>query len=74
MMSQTKFVSNWKGVESVPETYVHPPKNRFGVLMKKLIPVIDCATEDRVLLSKKILYVSQEFGFFQVRKANECQF
>ena len=74
MMSQTKFVSNWKGIGSVPETYVCPPEKRVGVSVKKKIPVIDLATEDRDLLSKKILDVSQEFGFFQVRNANECQF
>uniref|UniRef100_A0A0A0K745 Fe2OG dioxygenase domain-containing protein n=2 Tax=Cucumis sativus TaxID=3659 RepID=A0A0A0K745_CUCSA len=65
-MSQTKFVSNWKGIGSVPETYVCPPEKRVGVSVKKKIPVIDLATEDRDLLSKKVLDVSQEFGFFQV--------
>ncbi|XP_008451257.2 hyoscyamine 6-dioxygenase-like [Cucumis melo] len=65
-MSQTKFVSNWKGVESVPETYVYPPEKRFGVSVKKTIPVIDWAIDDRTLLLKKVHDVTQEFGFVQV--------
>lgn len=66
MMAQMKFLSNWEGVESVPESYVCPQEMRPGVSMKKTIPVIDFATDDRALLFKKILDVTGEFGFFQV--------
>lgn len=68
-MGDAKFVSNWEGVESVPESYVYPPEKRPGnvvVPTENAIPVIDLSTHDRTLLVRNILDASKEFGFFQV--------
>uniref|UniRef100_A0A0A0K4U9 Fe2OG dioxygenase domain-containing protein n=2 Tax=Cucumis sativus TaxID=3659 RepID=A0A0A0K4U9_CUCSA len=65
-MAQMNFVSNWEGVESVPESYVWPQEKRPGIALKKTIPVLDFATQDRALLFQKILDSTHEFGVFQV--------
>lgn len=61
-----KFLSNWEGVESVPKSYVFPPEKRPCIAVKKTIPLLDFATNDRALLFQKIIDVTQEFGIFQV--------
>ncbi|XP_022143610.1 hyoscyamine 6-dioxygenase-like [Momordica charantia] len=69
MGDQVNFVSNWVGVESVPESYVYPPEKRPGnvaVPVENAIPVVDLTDHDRAFLVHKILDASQEFGFFQV--------
>ena len=60
------FVSNWEGVESVPESYVCPPEKRPSIVLKKPIPVLDFATQDQALLFQKILDSNHELGIFQV--------
>ena len=66
IMAQMNFVSNWEGVESVPESYIWPQEKRPGIALKKTIPVLDFATQDRALLFQKILDSTHEFGVFQV--------
>ncbi|CAK9309924.1 unnamed protein product [Citrullus colocynthis] len=65
-MAQMKNVSNWKDVESVPESYVFPSEKRPGVPVKMTIPVLDFDTHDQALLFQKILNITQEFRFLQV--------
>ncbi|KAL1826007.1 hypothetical protein DCAR_0314210 [Daucus carota subsp. sativus] len=65
------LISNWKNVESVPESFVFPPHRRPGnivVPMSKDIPVIDLkyCRNPGVEAIQQILKASQEFGIFQV--------
>ncbi|PQQ17827.1 hyoscyamine 6-dioxygenase [Prunus yedoensis var. nudiflora] len=64
-----KLVSSWFDVQSVPQTYVHPPEKRPGKLnvpLCKKIPVVDLGSHDRRDTIHRISKASEEFGFFQV--------
>lgn len=65
-----KLVSSWFDVQSVPQTYVHPPEKRPGKLNVPLcnnIPVVDLGSHDRRDTIHRISKASEEFGFFQVQ-------
>lgn len=70
MAEMNNFVSNWEGVESVPESYVCPPEERPGVAVKTTMPVLDFAAHNRSVLFQKILDSTHEFGVFQVSKSS----
>ncbi|KAM1153215.1 hypothetical protein FF1_035703 [Malus domestica] len=65
-----KLASSWFDVQSVPQTYVHPPEKRpgntVGVPPCKNIPVVDLGNDDRSHTIQQISKASQDFGFFQV--------
>lgn len=65
------LISNWKNVQSVPESYVFPPHRRPGnhvVPISRDIPIIDLqkSPDNRAETIQQILKASQEFGIFQV--------
>lgn len=70
LLLDQKLVSSWFDVQSVPQTYVHPPEKRPGKLNVPLcnnIPVVDLGSHDRRDTIHRISKASEEFGFFQVQ-------
>ncbi|KAI3676457.1 hypothetical protein L1987_86066 [Smallanthus sonchifolius] len=66
------LISNWSGVQSLPETYIFPPERRPGnhkIPTSKDIPIIDLETIDgpkRAQTIQQVIKASQDFGLFQV--------
>ncbi|KAI3742667.1 hypothetical protein L1987_60359 [Smallanthus sonchifolius] len=66
------LISNWSGVQSLPETYIFPPERRPGdhkIPSSKDIPIIDLETingPERAQTIQQIIKASQDFGLFQV--------
>ncbi|KAM1007518.1 hypothetical protein ACFX13_004150 [Malus domestica] len=71
------LVSSWFDVQSVPQTFVHPPEKRPGnsidVPPCKNIPVVDLGSRDRSHTIQQISKASQDFGFFQVFNHGVCK-